>query len=204
MPDEAFEFWAHPFQRSLNSALKDLVEVYGRPAVSQALKGMRGGGRPADPIDFELRVSVARHEASLIDGSGNEVSDYALKEAWAAKFPPHEAKKRKQQLHRILKERRILGLACALNERWHKMNEPRRRLALREIASLPSLPEEIRNYALELAGGDSSELEEAPPSRGMIPDRPGLPRLGFRVRWIADTLLRLAFRHGRPPEQKPR
>ena len=150
-----------------------------------------------------MRVFIGRIDASAWDGSGPELKDTAIKKLWAARFPDYDYDKKVQQAYRVLKERSVIGLAFVFNERWHKLGLEQQRCALRAAAALPELPEIVRTLAGELAEGDSSEFNQAPLSRGLLRDQPGLPRLKRRLKAVADALVGPAFRRGHRSVRNP-
>ncbi|MDB5693085.1 MAG: hypothetical protein JWO81_2148 [Alphaproteobacteria bacterium] len=200
MTEDCANFWDPAWVirswRGLDGTLSDLIGAYGRDEVTAALKRVKRAGAPPRPDDLELRVFVGRHAASYLDGSESRKSDTKIKALWAAQFPEDEPETRRAQAYRVLRERQVLGLAFAINERWENMSEARKRLALAEAASLPMLHAAVKDLARSLAEGDARELEEAPPSQGLVADAPGLPRLKRGVKIIAEELTTLAFRHG--------
>jgi hypothetical protein len=136
-----------------------------------------------------------------LDGSAKRLTDHAISKLWADKFEVYDFYKHRQHAVRVLKDRRVLGLAFAIHERWHIMSEERKRLLLNEIASISELHPAARWLAADLAAGPSCNLAEAKPSRGLVPDPPGLPRLPHMVKAIAQEILKPAFRHGSRSER---
>lgn len=206
MTEGRSEFWNPRFRLGkwpdLDSAVDELVAAYGLSTVSESLSRFDGRGRRPNLDDLKLRVFVGRLDAKQYVGGGDKLSQEGIKKLWAATLPdgtPEDRRKAaRQKAQRILAERDLLGVTFALNELWGSMSDGERRNLLRKIAadSKIGLHPTTRHFARQLAEADAAELQERPPSRGLIPDEPGLPRLKPMLSGLARELVSLAFPHG--------
>lgn len=212
MTDDRAEFW-NPRIRfgkwpELDGTVNLLVAAYGLSEVKRSVKRFDGRGRKANPDDVAMRVFVGRLIAAQYAGAGQKFSKRQIKKMWAATVPEGPAKNQRsaaeQKAQRVLDDSDLLGVTFALNELWGVMTDSEGRNLLRKIAanSKIGLSPTTRNIARLLAQADAAELRERPPSRGLLPDEPGLPRLKPMLSGLALELVSLAFPRGHLVAQK--
>lgn len=212
MAEEQSEFW-NPRSRlgkwpELNGTIDLLVAAYGLSEVKHSLKRFDGRGRKPNPDDVAMRVFVGRLVAAQYAGGGQKFSKRQIKKMWAETIPEGPAKNRRraaeQKAQRVLDDSELLGMTFALNELWGVMADSERRNLLQKIAddSKIGLHPTTRDLARLLAQADAAELRERPPSRGLLPDEPGLPRLSPMLSGLARELVSLAFPRGHLAAQK--
>lgn len=212
MAEDRSEFW-NPRIRlgkwpDLDGTVDLLVAAYGLSEVQRSVKRFDGRGRQPNPDDVAIRVFVGRLVAAQYAGARQKFSKGEIKKMWAATVPEGPAENRRkaaeQKAQRVLDHRDLLGMTFALNELWGIMTDSERRNLLRKVAanSKIGLHPTTRDLARLLAHADAAELRERPPSRGLLPDEPGLPRLKPMLSGLALELVGLAFPRGHLAAQK--
>lgn len=190
--------WKRPRRFVLDNELDILVRRHGYQAVESSLKRHSRPGRPRGS-EVELRYLIGKSDALALIGAQERKSPTALKKSWAAVAPDNQRSTYLTQADRVLPEREVLGLAIAVNEHWQELDLSKRRYLLhaaRELAVKADASFESRLID-ELLQGEPHQLEEKPPSRGLVRDDAGLPRFKPEMEHIAEWLLDQAFPFGR-------
>ncbi len=201
MVEAKAEFWNPVYNfrmwRDLDGTIDDLIGAYGLSSVRKSLSRHEARGREPQFDDKELRIFVGRLDGMHHALGTTKASGTRMKAQWGSKFPEHRRGAAEKHAERVLKNRKVLGLTFAIGEFWSEMDERARRRVLREVATAEvELHPWIRDIAAALAIGPASDLDERPPSRGMVPDPIGLPRLNRKLQAIVDELLVPAFKYG--------